>query len=296
MITHAEFEKKRENKQELGCFPFEYYYVDQRHPRYTMPFHWHMESEFIQVLQGTFHLSIDGTTYELTPGKFAFIPSGTIHGGFPVASDCIYECIVIDLEFFLKSMPLEQGTFTNLLNHGSNIQRIFSVNGYALDVLNLLFTEARNDGPGHELMIAGDILFFVGTVVREKLYSIPSEKQSHSAQQAQLIKRSLSKIRHDYRLPLTLEDLSSEATMAPNYFCRIFRTVTGRPPIDYLNYYRVERAAELIYATNENLTTIAMQCGFNDLGYFSRSFKKYKGMSPREYRKKTRILSKQGNH
>lgn len=288
MITHAEFEKRRENRQEVGGFPFEYYYVDLWHPRYNMPFHWHMECELVQVLQGSFHLSIDGTTYELTPGKFAFIPSGMIHGGFPVNSDCIYECIVIDLEYFLKALPLERGIFSNTLNHGATIQRIFHKNDLALEALTSIFQEARKSGSGHELLLTGLIWFFIGTVVREKLYSVPDDKPNHTAQQADLIKKSLSKIRHDYRLPLTLEDLSAEAAMAPNYFCRIFRNVTGRPPIDYLNYYRIERAAELIYATNESLTTIAMQCGFNDLGYFSRSFKKYKGMSPREYRKETR--------
>ena len=290
-MTHAAFEKDRENRQEFGGFPFEYYYVDLWHPRYTMPFHWHMECELVSVLHGTFTLSIDGIPYELTPGTYAFIPSGAIHGGFPADSDCVYECIVIDLEYFFKALPLEHGSFSNTLKHGANILKLLSGNDRILKVLKALFTEAHNSGPGHELLLTGLICFFIGTVIKEKLYSAPDEKQNHTAQQAHLIKNALTRIRHDYRSPLTLEELSAEATMAPNYFCRIFRNVTGRPPIDYLNYYRIERAAELIYATNENLTTIAMQCGFNDLGYFSRSFKKYKGMSPREYRKQSKARS-----
>ena len=41
-------------------FPIQLYYVDAAHPRYEMPFHWHMEHELILVLQGVLHLSADG--------------------------------------------------------------------------------------------------------------------------------------------------------------------------------------------------------------------------------------------
>ena len=49
-------------------FPIELYYVDPSHPRYEMPFHWHMEHELILVLQGTLHLSVDGVPCDLHRG------------------------------------------------------------------------------------------------------------------------------------------------------------------------------------------------------------------------------------
>ena len=44
-------------------FPIELYYVDKMHPRYEMPFHWHMEFELMLVLSGEFSLLIDGRSY-----------------------------------------------------------------------------------------------------------------------------------------------------------------------------------------------------------------------------------------
>jgi AraC-like DNA-binding protein len=84
---------------------------------------------------------------------------------------------------------------------------------------------------------------------------------------------------------MTLADLAAEANMTPLYFCRVFRQVTGRPPIDYLNYFRAECAAEMLCATDASVTDIALACGFSDPSYFIRLFRRYKGTSPGKYRK-----------
>lgn len=52
-------------------FPIELYYVDKMHPRYEMPFHWHMEFELMLVLSGEFSLLIDGRSYLLHKGDAA---------------------------------------------------------------------------------------------------------------------------------------------------------------------------------------------------------------------------------
>ena len=80
-------------------------------------------------------------------------------------------------------------------------------------------------------------------------------------------------------------DLAAEAALEPKYFCRVFRQITGRTPINYLNYYRVECAAELLCTTQGSITDIALECGFGDVSYFSRMFRRYKGQTPGQYRR-----------
>ena len=53
-------------------FPIELYYVDKMHPRYEMPFHWHMEFELMLVLSGEFSLLIDGRSYLLHKGDYQY--------------------------------------------------------------------------------------------------------------------------------------------------------------------------------------------------------------------------------
>ena len=54
-------------------------------------------------------------------------------------------------------------------------------------------------------------------------------------------------------------------------------------PIEYLNYYRIEIACEQLIITNKNITDIAYDCGFNDVSYFTKVFKKYKDTVPSKY-------------
>ncbi len=58
-------------------------------------------------------------------------------------------------------------------------------------------------------------------------------------------------------------------------------------PIQYLREYRLQKAAELLLVTDDKIKTIALNCGFNDMSYFTKSFKEFKGMLPGDYRKIT---------
>lgn len=78
--------------------------------------------------------------------------------------------------------------------------------------------------------------------------------------------------------------------MSPKYFCRIFRTVIHRTPIDYLNYYRIEKACYLLETEDLSITEVAYHCGFNDSSYFIRCFKKYKQITPTKYLKNNKKI------
>lgn len=83
-----------ENRQRgTRDFPVEFHHIDSRHPRYTMPYHWHMESELLRVLEGQLTLTLDERELVVEAGDFVFINGGVLHGGFP--ENCIYECIDI---------------------------------------------------------------------------------------------------------------------------------------------------------------------------------------------------------
>ena len=55
--------------------------------------------------------------------------------------------------------------------------------------------------------------------------------------------------------------------------------------MDYLNRQRIEQACFQLAATDDSITEVAYKCGFNDLSYFIRTFRKYKGVTPGRYKK-----------
>ena len=90
-------EKKQHGTED---FPVEYYYVDPSHPQYHMPYHWHMEYEMIRIRKGTFLISLDQKEITACEGDILFIHDGVLHAGTP--RDCIYECLVFDLNTLKK--------------------------------------------------------------------------------------------------------------------------------------------------------------------------------------------------
>lgn len=98
-------------------------------------------------------------------------------------------------------------------------------------------------------------------------------------------KKVLSYIEDHYTEHITLEDLAKIAGMNPKYFCRFFREMSFRTPIDYVNYYRIERACEQLSTTNTTIIEVALNCGYNDISYFIKTFRKYKGITPKQYLK-----------
>ena len=71
--------------------------------------------------------------------------------------------------------------------------------------------------------------------------------------------------------------------MNPQYFCRFFKQATHMTPMQYLQYYRVERALNEMQLTDKNVTEIALDAGFSAPEYFTRVFKKQKGIAPGQY-------------
>ena len=84
---------------------------------------------------------------------------------------------------------------------------------------------------------------------------------------------------------ITLEGLAAYLGFSPSYCSKYIKRKCGMNFLEYLNIQRVERARELLRATDIPVTEIAWQTGFSSLQSFNRVFRSYVSMSPSEYKK-----------
>ena len=92
-------------------------------------------------------------------------------------------------------------------------------------------------------------------------------------------------IRKNYRSEISLGDLSDYAEVSPNYLCSLFKKEVGMNINKYVMEYRIKKAKLLLLTTNMKSYEIAVETGFANESYFSRSFKKMTGVSPSEFRR-----------
>jgi AraC-like DNA-binding protein len=96
----------------------------------------------------------------------------------------------------------------------------------------------------------------------------------------------LSFIDEHYDEPITVKQLAQVAAMSETSLLRTFRRVVQDSPIDYVIRVRIAKAIEMMADPDVRITDVAFRCGFSDGNYFSRTFRKIMGESPREFRKR----------
>jgi AraC-like DNA-binding protein len=89
-----------------------------------------------------------------------------------------------------------------------------------------------------------------------------------------------------YAEPLDLAALAGVAGLSKYHFSRLFAATYGLTPAAYLSQRRVERAQDLLRATNLTVTEVCLAIGFSSLGSFSSRFRELVGETPREFQRR----------
>lgn len=89
----------------------------------------------------------------------------------------------------------------------------------------------------------------------------------------------------NYAEPLDLTALAAAAGVSKYHFLRCFTAEYGETPMQYVARRRIERAADLLRATNLTVTEVCQLVGYSNLGSFSRRFTELVGMNPSEYQR-----------
>ena len=110
--------------------------------------------------------------------------------------------------------------------------------------------------------------------------------RKHTAQHfSPLVEKAVLFIEADLSQDLSLRAIAENLSISAGYLSSLFRQETGRTITDFVSEKRIEHAAVLLRSASLQVQTVAQYCGIPDVNYFSKIFKRYHGMTPREYRK-----------
>lgn len=116
-------------------------------------------------------------------------------------------------------------------------------------------------------------------------YNLLMELEEHDVQEkgySDVVARTVVYQREHFAEPISLNSIAKHIGVNSSYLSRIFHEETGTTLTDHLNQIRIEHAKRLL-EEDVSLKELAGLCGFRNYNYFLRIFKKYTGMSPREY-------------
>lgn len=108
--------------------------------------------------------------------------------------------------------------------------------------------------------------------------------QHSSGKNSEVIRSAMSYISEHFHTNLTLKAVSDHVHLHPSYFSALFKQSTGSSFKEYLNMVRIEESKRLLANTDFSIIDIAVAVGFEDQSYFSKVFRKYTGMTPKQFR------------
>ncbi|HSQ89614.1 response regulator transcription factor [Romboutsia sp.] len=115
-----------------------------------------------------------------------------------------------------------------------------------------------------------------------------SENQKHieekESKYSKSIRKAMEYIELNYKKHISLSSISKYVYLSPEYFSRLFKEEVGENFSTYLTIYRIKKAEYLIKNTDMKISQISNEVGYTNSGYFSKTYKKYKGVSPDEDR------------
>lgn len=273
----------------ITMFPIACYDDDLHSMR--VPWHWHDEFECIIMAEGTAQIHIEGETLPVKQGDAIFINSAILHSieQSPNAPCSCHSLVFharlvggsVDSVFWQKLItPLIQDTAFRYLCLTPSISWQNTVIDNMAAAWRAIAEEI--DDFENEARFYLSKSFRVINAHRQTANIRPNKQEQLYAERT---KTMICYIEENYLNDLSLEMIALSASVSKSACLRCFRQTINSTPIRYLMQYRIEKAAEALQATNEQVHVIAANCGFSDFSYFSKCFKELRGCTPLEYRK-----------
>ena len=247
--------------------------------------HHHSATEIILCVENGYSVFVESQLYTMSEGDIIFIPPNTLHrlpGGFEGARFiCLMDLAPLQefRDFKVLDPVLMHPLYLNKNTGSALYHRIYEL---MMQIIETYFGSRSM----WELSIYST-LFEVYTTIGQDYYA---SKDSFSTSEGPRHKANYEKfagllnmIDEHYGEDITLEQAADSVGFSKFHFTRLFKEYTGTTFLDYVMHKRIQAAQELL-STDQSITSIAFRTGFNNLTSFNRSFKKYTGLSPSQYR------------
>ncbi len=248
------------------------------------------------INEGEGELTDASGTYKLEPGSLYIIPSFTL---------CDMSCKEALGQYFIQffedsadgnslfadhrrivqvpATELDHALFKRLLqiNPGRGINRSDDPRIYEKEVFYKEYQQLNNQqNLANFIETQGILLQLTSRFLTPQFFKTSAKKVIPNK-----IAETLNYIQVNLHNDLSVALLATRLGQNTDYFSRLFKLHTGTRPVNYINEKRIERAQYLMASSRMTYSEISRQTGFEDLSYFSKTFKRFTGMSPKEYKK-----------
>lgn len=255
--------------------------------------HYHDDVEFVSVYSGSMEYSVDGVNIRLKKGDTLFVNANAIH--YSIATEnrvTRYYLAIMNPRIICSSYAVETKAIKPIISDRSVPFIHFKADDFdGPEIQQLLKNLCKEEENKSEFMITKGF-FELWEIIMHRFtdaYRLHvgriEDADSHNAK----LKGMMIYIDEHYNEQINLKDIAQAGCVSQSLCNQIFNKLTEKSPIEYLMHYRSRKVADLLQAGDMSMAEIAEITGFTGASYMAETFKKFYKMSPRDFRKSSRL-------
>lgn len=264
-------------------------------PFFPVPWHYHPEYELVLVLKSTGRRMVGDNIGYFQEGDLVcmgpYLPHVWVNDSIYVNGQADHEAEAIVIHFkddFLGEDFLnipEMDAFKNFLRLSN---RGMALHGNTKEQINALMIGMVGMNGIQRLSSLLSIFDILSNTTEYEL--LASAGYMHNKQgNTDRLGKVTEYVMQNFDKEISLPEIAGIANMAVTTFCNFFKEQYRTTFVDYLNSVRIGHACKLLSEGDQNIVEVAYECGFNNLANFNRQFKKYKKMTPTQYRRTVNV-------
>ncbi len=233
---------------------------------------WHENIEIQLCTEGEGTVLLDGEKYTVNKDDIIVVNSDVVHYTF-TQRYLQYTCIIISTEWCRQID----------INYDELLFSPFVKNPLLVDLINNL-ADVHSDYDDTLRIAKLNVLLLRILIALAENYSSPRFIQLPKNKKFDVIKQAVTFIHKNFNKKITLSQISKEVFLDKYALCKEFKKYTGQTVIEYLHQYRVIKAIDYL-SEGHTVSETAFLCGFENLSFFTKIFKRHTGKKPSFYKK-----------
>ena len=296
MAVQIRTNQEKKELKEHGNYAFPVMVSEERLSAYGGAFlwHWHPEVELTIVLEGEILYQVGERTWHLGSGQGLFCNSNALHTGrMAGAGDCRYISITFNTKvLYGYSASLLYTKYIHPVLRDTSVPAfpLRQDGGWQQEVLKRLaeiWDVYQAKGETMEMEIQLDLM-----AIWLEIYRHGSQRENMAKTELdrnqERIRAILRFIQEHYEEKITLDQIAAQVNICKSECCRFFKKYMHVTMFDYLLAYRIDQSLPWLAQGDREITEVAGRCGFANPCYYTRVFKRMKGCTPMEYRRRYR--------
>ncbi|WP_211654205.1 helix-turn-helix transcriptional regulator [Planococcus alpniumensis] len=236
-----------------------------------IPLHRHQQlAEWLWVESGELELTANAECLTLGPGALALIPPGQWHAlSFASSSEQRYQRLLV-------THPLESVNNAICFTYPAHP-------AFLASVIDELGRELQHSAPASSKQAQLLLHWLYGTAAKPQSVPIQAAIPSNMAP-------ILHHMEETCHLPFSLESTAAASGLSKFHFSRHFKDSVGRTPLQFVISCRMERARQLLLASEQSVADIARLCGYKSATQFHAAFTRHHGSTPKRFREQQQNL------